>query len=345
MKDKDKGKDKGSENYLNIIVVIVQWWKTLLVVGVAAAVVSAGASMLIRPKFRSSVIMMPTASNALSQMILIAHNQNEYLDATQFGDDMKIDQMLQILNSREVKAHLIEKFNLIVHYDIDTTSKYWKTKLYERVKDNCTYSRTNFMGVQISVLDEDPQFAADMANEIADYYDVLKRKVIQQRTEEAFVILQEEMNDLDETVSVLEDSLSKIMSYGVYDYDNQSQRLVQQYAKEVASGNSAAAKRIKSELDILAEWGPAFFSVRERIQYLKEFQMELQQKYQAMRVDANYSMTQKFVVEYAVASDKKAYPKRSMIVILSTFCALSLGLLFVITKDGLKKAYHQIRNS
>ena len=341
---KDKVNDKGSENYLNIIVVIIQWWKTLLVIGVVAAVASAGVSLLIKPKFKSSVIMMPPASNAVSQMIMIAHHQNELLDATQFGDDIKIDQMLQILNSREVKAHLIEKFNLIVHYDIDTNKKYWKTKLYERVKDNCTYSRTDFMGVQISVLDEDPQFAADMANEIADYFDTLKRKIIQQRTEEAFAILQDEMNHLEETVAVLVDSLSTIMSYGVYDYDNQSQRLVQQYAKEVANGNKAAAQRIKDELAILEKWGPAFFSVRERIQYLKEVQMEYQQTYQAMRVDAKYSMSQKFVVEYAVAADKKAYPKRMMIVILSTFAALSLGLLFVLGKESLKKAYDTIKN-
>ena len=329
--------NRDNKNPLNVVIVLVKWWKTLLMIGVVAVVVSAGVSMLIRPKFKSSVIMMPPASNAVSQMIMIAHNQNEFLDATQFGDDIKIDQMLQLLNSREIKAHLIEKFNLIVHYDVDTTKKYWKTKLYERVKDNCTFSRTDFMGVQVSVMDEDPQFAADMANEIADYYDTLKQRVIKQRTEEAFVILQNEMNKLEETVALLVDSLSVISSYGVYDYDNQSQRLVQQYAKEVASGNTAAAKRIKDELAILEKWGPAFFSVRERIQYLKEFQMEFQQKYQAMRVDANYSMSQKFVVEYAVPSDKKAYPKRMMIVILSTFCALSLGVLFIMGKESIKK--------
>ena len=153
------------------------------------------------------------------------------------------------------------------------------------------------------------------------------------------------MNYLEETVSILVDSLSKIMSYGVYDYDGQSERLMQQYAKEIASGNKTASGRIKEELAILEQWGPAFFSVRERIQYLKEFQMELQQKYQAMRVDASYSMTQKFVVEYAVASDKKAYPKRSTIVILSTFGALAMGVLLVMGKESLKKAYEEIRNT
>ena len=342
---KDKMNENENENYLNIVVVFVRWWKTLLVIGIVAAVASAGVSMLIRPKFKSSVIMMPPASNALSQMIMIAHNQNEYLDVTQFGEDIKIDQMLQILNSREIKTHLIEKFNLIVHYDIDTNKKYWKTKLYKQVKDNCTFSRTDFMGVQISVIDEDPQFSADMANEIADYYDILKRKIIQQRTEEAFVILQDEMDKLEETVALLVDSLSEISSHGVYDYDNQSQRLIQQYAKEIASGNTAAAKRIKDELAILEKWGPAFFSVRERIQYLKEVQMVYQQTYQKMRIDANYSMSQKFVVEYAVASDKKAYPKRMMIVILSTFGALAFALLLIITKESVKRAYRLVKGA
>jgi uncharacterized protein involved in exopolysaccharide biosynthesis len=73
--------------------------------------------------------------------------------------------------------------------------------------------------------------------------------------------------------------------------------------------------------------------------------MEYQQKYQAMRVDANYSMSQKFVVEYAVASDKKAYPKRLMIVILSTFGTLALALFFIITKESLKKAFSAIKQS
>ncbi len=335
--------NKESKGSLNIIVVFIQWWKTLLVIGIVAALASAGVSMLITPKFKSSVVMMPTSSNAVSQMIMISNNYNEFLDATQFGDDMKIDQMLQILNSREMKAHLIETFNLIVHYDIDTTKKYWKTKLYEQVKDNCRYSRTDFMGVQISVLDVDPQFAADMANEIADYYDILKRRIIQQRSEEAFVILQEEMDKTEECIASLVDSLSKIMSHGVYDYESQSERLIQQYAKEVATGNATAAKRIKEELSILEKWGPIYISVRDRILFLKESQMELQQKYQGMRVDADYNLPQKFVVESAVASDKKAYPKRMTIVILSTFCALAFALLLIIGKESIQRAYSSIR--
>jgi capsular polysaccharide biosynthesis protein len=199
------------------------------------------------------------------------------------------------------------------------------------------------LGVQISVIDEDPQYAADMANEIADYYDILKRKIIKQRTEEGFAIIQKEMEEMEKTVAQLVDSMSSIMSHGVYDYESQSERLMQQYAKDVASGNSVAAKRIKEELRILEEWGPAYISVRDRILYMKEAQMYMQQKLQAMRADADYALPQKFIVESAVASDKKEYPKRLTIILMTTICTLALALLLIICQENIKRFYATIK--
>ena len=327
---------------LSILVLVLRWWKVLLIVTVVSVVVSSLASLLIHPRYKSTAIIMPTSSNAVSQMIMNT-NSNEDLDATQFGNDIMIDQMLQILNSREMQDHIIKEFNLSVHYGIDTTKKYWKSKLYKAVKNSCRYSRTSYMGVQISVLDEDPQFAADIANEIADYYDVLKRKIIKQRSEDAFSIVQGEMDETEKAIALLVDSLSGIMRHGVYDYESQSERLMEQYAKDLASGNTAAVKRIKEELTILEDWAPSYLSVRSRILFMKFAQMYLQQKYQAIRADADYNLPQKFIVESAVASDKKEYPKRMMIVLLSTIGALSLSLLLIIAQEGIKNAYSIIR--
>ena len=71
--------------------------------------------------------------------------------------------------------------------------------------------------------------------------------------------------------------------------------------------------------------------------------MYLQQKYQAIRADAEYNLPQKFIVESAVASDKKDYPKRMMIVLMSTIGALALALFLIIAKEGIKNAYSIIR--
>lgn len=328
----------------NILLLIVKHWKTFLIVGIASAIVSFTLStpFFIKPKYKSSVIMFSTSSNAVSQLILAEGNYNEFLDVTQFGDDEHIEQMIQILNSREIKDHIITKFNLIEHYNIDTTKKYWKTKLYKYVKDNIQFSRTDNLAVEITVEDTDPVFAADMANEIADYYDILKREIVQQRSKEAFAILQEEMKLTDQLITELNDSLSRIMSKGVYDYETQSERLMQQYAIELAKGNNAAVKRIKDELMILEQYGPIYVSVRDRLFYLKEAQKLFQEKYQNTRVDASYTLPQKFVVEKAVPADKKSYPKKMLITIVSTFCVLLFTLFLLIFKENLSSGLHAI---
>lgn len=334
---------KSTTENMGLLALIVKWKTLLIIVGASAAVLSLVVSLMITPKFKSSVVLLPTSSNAVSQMVMVDGNYNEFLDATQFGDDMKIDQMLQILNSRKVKDHLIQTFDLVKHYDLDTNRKYWKTKLYKNLESDITFSRTNYMGVQINVVDKNPQMAADIANEIADYYDTLKREIIQQRTAAAYAIVEQEMDSLNALVDVLSDSLSKIMAHGVYDYETQSERLYQQYVKEVASGNGAAAARLQNQLSILEQWGPQYVSIRDHVMNLREMQQGMQAKLQEMRVDAQYAMSQKFVVEKAVAADKKYYPKKAMIVVVTTICALVLAFFFILCQNSLQAAYLEIK--
>lgn len=286
--------------------------------------------------------MFSTSSNAVSQLILAEGNYNEFLDITQFGDDAHIEQMIQILNSREIKEHIIEKFNLIEHYQIDTTKKYWKTKLYKYVKSNVQFSRTDNLAIEITVEDTDPILAANIANEISDYYDILKRQIVQQRSIEAFNILQEEMKLTDEHIMELTDSLSRIMSHGIYDYESQSERLTQQYAIELVKGNAVGVKRIKDELIILEKYGPLYVSVRDRLFYLKEAQKLFQEKYQNARVDASYSLPQKFVVEKAVPADKKSYPQKLLIAIVTTLCVLLFTVFLLIFHEKIKYGFHEI---
>ena len=338
-------KKKANYDTSNIILVIVRWWKVLLVVAVTAAVLSVAASFLIKRQYKSTVVMMPTATNAVSQMLMINNNYNEFLDATQFGDDMKIDQMIQILNSRQMKTHLIEKFNLREHYGIKESEKYWEDKLYKTVAVKCRFSRTNYLAAEITVLDTDPLWAADIANEIAAYYDTLKRAIVQQRSQESFAIMEDAIAKTEDYIQTLVDSLAVIMSYGVYDYETQSERLMQQYAKEIAAGNAAGIKRIKEQLEILEKWGAASFSLQTKLRYTRMSQVDLQNKYEAMRVDADYRLPQKFVTEYAVPSYKKAYPNRILIMVITTLCSLLLALFFIFAKESLQKTYSMIKES
>ena len=43
--------------------------------------------------------------------------------------------------------------------------------MIEKYKSNVKFRRTEFLSIEIAVLDEDAQMAADIANEIASYMD------------------------------------------------------------------------------------------------------------------------------------------------------------------------------
>jgi uncharacterized protein involved in exopolysaccharide biosynthesis len=117
---------------------------------------------------------------------------------------------------------------------------------------------------------------------------------------------------------------------------------MQQYAIELAKGNTVAVKRIKDELMILEQYGPLYVSVRDRLFYLKDAQKLFQEKYQNTRVDASYSLPQKFIVEKAVPADKKSYPKKMLITIVSTFCVLLFTLFLLIFKENINSGLHAI---
>gem|GEM_PF-5481059 len=48
--------------------------------------------------------------------------------------------------------------------------------MHEEFSDKISFERTQFMSVRISVLDQDPQMAADIANAIVDLLDRVKSR-------------------------------------------------------------------------------------------------------------------------------------------------------------------------
>ena len=76
----------------------------------------------------------------------------------------------------EIRDSVIAKFDLMNHYDIDTASDYPRTKLFKEYENKIEFNRTQFMSVEINVLDIDPRIAADIANYIYKLVDKVKRR-------------------------------------------------------------------------------------------------------------------------------------------------------------------------
>jgi len=293
--------------------------------------------MFITPKFKSTVIMFPTSTNSISKSLL-SENANSKQDILQFGEDEQAEQLLQILNSNRIRDRIIEKFQLMKHYGIKPDEKYKYTKLYDEYEDNIKFSRTEYMAVKIDVLDKDPQYAADIANTIADYLDSTKNAMQKERAIMAFKIVENEYLNLKADVQKKEDSLTKLRELGVNDYESQSEMINRQLAIELAKGtNKNGIKALEDKLDILAKYGGPYVSIRDALEYEKKQLSQVKAKYDEAKIDATEVLPQKFVVSKAYKAEKKSYPVRWIIVVVSTLSAFLLALLVLAVLDSLSR--------
>jgi len=311
-----------------VMKVMLNYRKHLVVIGIIAIIVAVifSSPFFIKPLYKSTVILYPTASNSISK-VLLSDNPGNTKDILEFGEDEQTEQMLQVLHSNKIRDKIISKYNLLDHYEIKENSKYRMTNLYKRYESNFRFRRTEYMAVMITVLDEDPQLAADMANDVGELVDSTINSMQKVIAKKAFKIVETEYLELKKEVRQKEDSLTVLRELGVHDYESQSEMFNRQLAIEMSKGNQAGVKRLEQKLETLAKYGGPYVSLRDALEHDKKLLSELKAKYEEARVDATENLPHKFVVSSAYKAERKSYPIRWLIVLITTFSALFLALV------------------
>jgi uncharacterized protein involved in exopolysaccharide biosynthesis len=317
---------------------IYMWDKRvpLVLISLLAAVASIIISFTITPKFRSTVVMFPTTSTSISRNLL-SENFSGRATLYEIGEEEQSEQLMQILNSEEIRNRIIEKYNLMEHYEIDPDSKFPMTQLYAEYKSNIKFKLTEYLSVVIDVLDKDPQLAADIANEIAAQVDTVFNKMLKQRAVDAFHLVEKEYNEMTVNMNELRDSINQIRALGINDYETQSERFNEALGKAINEGNSRAQRIIEAKLDTLSKYGGIYVSIRDQLVYETSRLSRIKQRYQEAKLEAEQNLPHKFVVDSAYKAEKKAYPKKSIIVIISTIAAFLLTLITLIVVENIRK--------
>ncbi len=311
--------------------------KPLIVVSFIAFVASVIVSLTITPKFRSTVIFFPSSSTSISKALISTSGGGPSRDILQFGEEEETERLLQILYSDEIRERLVEKYNLFEHYEIDPDSRYKYTILYGKMKENISFRKTEYMSIRIDVLDTDRKVAADMANEIASLLDSTMNRMQKKRAHEAYKIVEQEYHSLKNEISALEDSLKTLGKLGVFNVEAQSQGLVELYLDAVSRGNRNQAERLEKQINVLAEHGGTYLFLTEFLENESARLSLLKEKYVEAKVDAEQNLSHTFIVNKGQEAEKKAYPKRSIIVIISTFSAFLFTLIVLISIDSVRK--------
>jgi capsular polysaccharide biosynthesis protein len=354
-------------NSTGLLFFAFKWRWHLIIITVIAAIAAAifSSPYFIQPTYKSTVILFPTTTNSISKALLsedVASKQ----DILEFGQEDEAEQMLQILNSDEIRDIVIKKYNLMQHYKIDSAGDYPLTKLYKKFEGNVSFERTEFMSVKIEVLDTDPKKAAAMANDIAVLVDSMKSNIQRERALEAYKIVGEEFMKSKQIADSMENELSKLRKQGIFDYGAQTKIYNESYTegysgylmekgkleiyekalapndtlllktKARVNGLAAQTKQMKLKLDELAAKGGQNVILNEYLYQQRKTVVELKRKFDKTAVDVNRKLTNKFIVNKAFPAEKKSYPLRLIIVLVSMVGALFIGILTIMIIENLQ---------
>ena len=228
----------------------------------------ASSSLFITQKFKSTSVIYPTTTNSISQALLVEYNPYRK-DVLEFGEELEAERLLQILNSDEMQNRIIEQYDLYKHYDINRGAEHARTFMNLAFDDHFSFKRTEFMSIEIDVLDKDPKLASEMCNQIVDLIDVVVL-VKQQRAEQSLVILERRDKELSNRLFLLYDSLEILRSHGILDVSVQAERLTEYYAQALVEGNISGARAIKEEFNNLAQYGGAYYRLFEELELVQE---------------------------------------------------------------------------
>lgn len=353
---------------LSVVEFLYKWRKPLLIITLLSGVVSIifSGPTFIKPRFKSTVIFYPATTNSISKALL---NENAYdrSDPLAFGEEEEAEQLIQILYSDDIQSYIIEKYDLMNHYDIKPDAKFRNTQLAKKFSDNIRFRRTEYSSVEIEVLDTDPVIAAGIANDIAALLDETKNKIQREQAQKALGIVESQYQAKREFVNKLNDSLNFFRGMGIFDYDMQIDHITDVYVQATSgaaeakaklkvlrdqkiaesdtgivnnlarlAGYEASAIRLQEQLNLLGMFGGAYTSVKEQLEKENEELVKLRQRYDRAKVDVDEVLPVKFVVNSAKVAEKKTYPLRSLIVLLSTFGSLLLSLLVLIAVENYK---------
>jgi len=285
-----------------------------VVVGIIAVIISAifSGPAFMEPKFKSVAVVYP-------------YNINTY------SDESETEQLLQLFEASAIRDTLIEKFDLWKRYEIEKGADKAKFFLYEEYNDRVVTSKTMYESVLLEVMDEDPDTAKLMADEILYQ---LNERIKRHRNQWGVSRAGSYRKQMEHQLALIDTLESRIAEISkekrVLDYEAQTRELVRAYVDELArSGNSKQSEDIAIWLGQLQQSGSLVQTLQAVSDYSAEQYGVLASKYLDWRAIGYEDINYLDVVVSPEVPDKKAWPVRWLVVLLSLVSALVLTLIFL----------------
>lgn len=287
--------------------------KILLALILITAIISIIVSYIIPPKYKTIAVVYP-------------------VHLTPYSEESQTEQLLQYLNSIQVRDFVIKKMNLIQHYKIDTTQKEWRSILYYLYKENISFSPTLYESIEIEIRDKQPEKTKQIAECIIQTTDSmilgLKKKIVF----EEYNNFQREIDKIQKRIDSLNQLLVNIQhQYNILDANYQARYL----SKKLSNG------KLDAENQKLVE------NLKNKKEYVQILQREIKEQIKSLgkliterdrlEVDLNGDLHFIQVISPPYVPDKKYFPVRWLIVALSELAVIAIFIIYLLYIQPIKK--------
>jgi capsule polysaccharide export protein KpsE/RkpR len=298
------------EGYFNnkSFVKVISRWKIHLAVVV---VVSAGLGVL----FSSEIFITP-----LYKSTAVVYPVNLY----EYSEESTTEQMLQVFRSDDLKKQMLESFDLGKHYELDPKDPHFFTYFMGEYDSHVSVSKTEYESVEITVKDKNPQQASDMVDSLITFFDRKVSMLHQKKQKEAMDIAFNDLKVKRHKMDSLDFVLSEMRKqYGILSYPNQIEDATKAYLN--GGGNKTAQDFYKN----LQEKGAEFQKMDSLAWYARRDYLYVQNQYETALKEYNKKISYTQVVSSPYPADKKSYPVRWFIVMITTVVSFLSALIVI----------------
>ena len=300
-------------NNLSLVQLVLKWKWHIIIITVVAALCGAifSSSMFITPLYKSEAVAYPA-------------------NISPYSEESETEQMLQIINSQSIMDSIIDKYDLWADYGIDRNYKYAKTYMHNEYRSKIRISKTPYEAISITVMDKDPFVACNIAKDILNFYDMKVHSLHVKKASETLDMYERQMGIRMSEIDAMKQRLTEIgTKYGVTDYVEQSKEVTRGYLN-----GSSKAIELKANLE---QYGPEALDLSSRIEAEAEAMAKVKNEYgQVVRV-LNSNLSYSNIVTEPFPADKKAFPVRWVVVVLSALGAMLLSFIVLFIIENRKR--------
>ena len=357
-------------NLLDYVEVIAKRWRMIVVVTFTALIISIAIAMKLPNIYSSTALILPPQQDSgMMGMMSALSGGMAGLAGDLVGKGTTADLYVGILNSRAVKDVLIDRFKLMEVY-----GQKYRLDTYNVLGDSAAISAGKKDGIiSITVEDKDPKLAADLANAFADELGKLTVKLNITGAGKNRGYLEDRLVKAKADLTKAEEALKAFQSANkAFDVPEQAKVSIQGVAQlkaqlavqevQLAGMRSrftdttqevidakAAISKLKAQMVQFEGSGrgssiPSVGSVpelgQEYVRLMREFKVQeaifelLTKQYEMARMSEAKDVDGVQIIQIATVPDKKTKPKRSLIVLATTFAAGFGALLFAFIREA-----------